>query len=158
MISKKWEPAFSFEGARHYIFIMECHEEPAEVPQDLEVSCKQETVKHYHFFIFDEVGGCSESRLFCHPVYLRQIEETVLLTESGKRRPVWELEPHGEPGYPAPWREPVLQQIVLNKEGHLCLDKLYAMETLRTDAFRAYTLTDRLGGVSDADSHAESAG
>lgn len=150
MISKTWEPAFSFEGARHYIFIMECHEAAAGRATRGNV--------HYHFFIFDEVGGCSESRLFCHPVYLRQIEETVLLREDGKPRPVWELEPHGEPAYPAPLRQPLLQQVVLNKEGHLCLDKLYAMETLRSDAFRADTLADRLGGAGDADSHAESAG
>ena len=122
MISKELQPTFSFEGHRNYIFIKRCHDGEGGV--------------HYHFFIFDEVGGCSEARYFCHPAYLRQIESSILKTRSGASRVIWELEPSGELGYPLPSYAPLLQQVRVGDKGHLCLDNLYSMETLRNVKFR----------------------
>ena len=123
MISNKWKPTYVSGGRRQYIFIKEC---------------RQAGDVFYHFFIFDEVGGCSETRYFCHPRYLRQIEESVMLTEDGDPRTVWELEPHSVSGYPPPFYSPVLEQVMLSNEQHLCVDKRYAIEILRTSTFHSY--------------------
>lgn len=124
MIDRKWEPTFTFEGNRNYIFIMDCVDEDGE--------------RYQHFFLFDEVGGCAESRYFCHPHYMKQIEETLLLTHyTGHRRQVWVLVPHGKPSLPDPNYAPSMQQVELDPESaepYLCFDKLYAREIIAQDA------------------------
>lgn len=119
MISRKQKPTFRFEGERYYIFIKQV------------IDKKGKTA--HHVFLFDDTGGCFESRLLCHKKYLKWIEETVLIGQSGNARPVWELLPNGEPAYPAATYEPLLTQVESDPDSAkppICYDKLYAMEIM----------------------------
>ena len=112
-ISERQPATFVFEEHRNFIFIMDTQDADGD--------------RHWHFFLFDEDGWCVEARYNCHPQYMAQIEETLIV--NCKIRPVWELVPHGNPPYPDLSYCPQVRQ----KEVQLSLDKLYAIEILQTE-------------------------
>lgn len=121
MISDTLKPTYAKNKENAYVFIKRCVDVDG-------IPC-------YHLFIFDEVGGCYDSRLFLPEDEKRKLEE-LLKYPDGKTRPYWELVPNGRKAFPDARYEPTHKTVILKPEhaaAPICYDKLYSFECLNVE-------------------------
>lgn len=121
MISDNLKPTYQLNRQDAYVFLKRCIDEDGD-------TC-------YHLFIFDDVGGCYDSRLFLPESEKRKFEEC-LKYPNGQTRPYWELVPNGRKAFPDARYEPTHKTVILKPEhaaALICYDKLYSFECLNVE-------------------------